>query len=77
MKQYVVQNIAKQSTVTINYFLKMLSTSSETIIFMFLGLSTVSTDHHWDTAFVGLTLLFCLVYRAVGKGYFGTYRNAA
>lgn len=45
---------------------QMLSSCSETIIFMFLGLSTVSTSHYWDTAFVGLTVLFCLVYRAIG-----------
>ena len=63
MKQYVEGNGSQKSQTTVKYFLKMLSSSSETIIFMFLGLSTVSTSHHWDTAFVGLTVLFCLVYR--------------
>ncbi|KRX97685.1 Sodium/hydrogen exchanger 3 [Trichinella pseudospiralis] len=66
MKQYVEGNISEKSQTTVQYFLKMLSSSSETVIFMFLGLSTVSTYHQWDTAFIALTIFFCLVYRTIG-----------
>uniref|UniRef100_A0A5S6Q5A0 Sodium/hydrogen exchanger n=1 Tax=Trichuris muris TaxID=70415 RepID=A0A5S6Q5A0_TRIMR len=66
MKQYVEGNISKDSQTTVQYFMRMLSSSCETVIFMFLGLSTVSTKHQWDTAFVALTIFFCLVYRTIG-----------
>merc|ERR1719209_2759000 len=45
MKNYVQQNISENSQTTIKYGMKMLASSSETIIFMFLGVSTVH-DHH-------------------------------
>jgi len=41
MKQYVEFNISKKSNATIEYVLKMLASIMETIIFMFMGLSTV------------------------------------
>ncbi|XP_041454531.1 probable Na(+)/H(+) antiporter nhx-9 isoform X2 [Lytechinus variegatus] len=67
MKPYVEQNISAKSHTTIKYFLKMLSSISETIIFIFLGTTSLNKEaHQWDTAFVLFTLLFCSVYRAVG-----------
>ncbi|XP_054748352.2 probable Na(+)/H(+) antiporter nhx-9 isoform X2 [Lytechinus pictus] len=67
MKPYVEQNISAKSHTTIKYFLKMLSSVSETIIFIFLGTTSLNKEaHQWDTAFVLFTLLFCSVYRAVG-----------
>ncbi|CDW51780.1 Na H Exchanger domain containing protein [Trichuris trichiura] len=66
MKEYVEGNISKDSQTTVQYFMRMLSSSCETVIFMFLGMSTVSTKHQWDTAFVALTIFFCLVYRTIG-----------
>jgi sodium/hydrogen exchanger-like protein 3 len=67
MKNYVEANVSHKSHTTIKYAMKMLSSSSETIIFMFLGVATVSTDHVWNTWFVVLTILFCSFYRVVGK----------
>ena len=51
---------------TIKYFLKLISTSCESIIFMFLGESLVQLNHNFNFAFVMFTLLFCTVFRAVG-----------
>ncbi len=67
MKQYIKGNISQNSQTTVKYALKMLSSSAETVIFMFLGLSTVTKTHHWDTKFIFLTVIFCLVFRALGK----------
>ncbi|KAL9989088.1 hypothetical protein ACROYT_G003597 [Oculina patagonica] len=66
MKPYVELNISRKSHTTIKYFLKMMSSSSETLIFMFLGVRVVSWPHVWNTQFVFVTLIFILVYRALG-----------
>ncbi|XP_075153023.1 na[+]/H[+] hydrogen exchanger 2 isoform X4 [Haematobia irritans] len=66
MKNYVESNISQKSHTTVKYALKMLSSSSETIIFMFLGVATVNNNHVWNTWFVLLTILFCSVFRVIG-----------
>ncbi|KAL3097758.1 hypothetical protein niasHS_000493 [Heterodera schachtii] len=68
MKQYIVGNISEQSLVTINYFMKTLSSSCEAVIFVFLGLSAVSKNHDLDFVFILVTLASCLVYRFIGVG---------
>jgi sodium/hydrogen exchanger-like protein 3 len=62
----VERNISANSQTTLKYAMKMLSGSSETIIFMFLGVATIHDDHVWNWAYVCLTILFCTVYRIIG-----------
>ena len=50
---------------TISCFLH--SSSSETLIFMFLGVRVVTENHVWHTQFVFVTLIFILIYRALGN----------
>ncbi|XP_037052311.1 sodium/hydrogen exchanger 3 isoform X11 [Bradysia coprophila] len=66
MKNYVEANISQKSHTTIKYALKMIASSSETVIFMFLGVATINSHHDWNTWFVILTILFCSVFRAIG-----------
>ncbi|XP_065724899.2 sodium/hydrogen exchanger 3 isoform X28 [Drosophila suzukii] len=66
MKNYVESNISQKSHTTVKYALKMLSSSAETIIFMFLGVATVNNMHVWNTCFVLLTITFCSVFRVIG-----------
>ncbi|XP_072013196.1 Na(+)/H(+) exchanger beta-like isoform X2 [Amphiura filiformis] len=68
MKPYVEANISQKSHTTIKYFMKMLSSISETVIFIFLGATAVSdkTLHEWNSPFVFFCLIFCFVYRFIG-----------
>ncbi|CAK5022457.1 unnamed protein product [Meloidogyne enterolobii] len=66
MKQYVKENLSIDASSSVKYFVKMLAQCSETVIFMFLGLSTASHNHHFDWAFIGITIGFCLLFRIFG-----------
>nr|CAD2157395.1 unnamed protein product [Meloidogyne enterolobii] len=68
MKQYIVGNISEQSLVTVNYFMKTLSSSCEAVIFVFLGLSAVSKNHDLDFAFIFITLFAIFVFRFISVG---------
>ncbi|XP_028156197.1 sodium/hydrogen exchanger 3 isoform X5 [Ostrinia furnacalis] len=75
MKNYVEGNISHKSHTTIKYTMKMLSSSSETIIFMFLGVATVNNNHDWNTWFVLLTIVFCSTFRIIGVYIFSAVAN--
>ncbi|XP_061573278.1 sodium/hydrogen exchanger 1 isoform X2 [Cololabis saira] len=66
MRPYVEANISHKSHTTIKYFLKMWSSVSETLIFIFLGVATVGGSHSWNWAFVTATVILCLVARVIG-----------
>uniref|UniRef100_A0A4W6DSX3 Sodium/hydrogen exchanger n=1 Tax=Lates calcarifer TaxID=8187 RepID=A0A4W6DSX3_LATCA len=66
MRPYVEANISHKSYTTIKYFLKMWSSVSETLIFIFLGVSTVAGPHAWNWTFVIVTVILCLVSRVLG-----------
>ncbi|XP_013794141.1 sodium/hydrogen exchanger 3-like [Limulus polyphemus] len=66
MKNYVEENISYKSHITLKYAMKMLASISESIIFMFLGVSTVNDEHEWNTWFVVMTIVFCSIFRSIG-----------
>ncbi|XP_010736458.1 sodium/hydrogen exchanger 1 isoform X2 [Larimichthys crocea] len=66
MRPYVEANISHKSHTTIKYFLKMWSSVSETLIFIFLGVATVDGKHAWNWTFVTVTVVLCLVARVMG-----------
>ncbi|TRY91645.1 hypothetical protein DNTS_034044 [Danionella cerebrum] len=65
-RPYVEANISHKSHTTIKYFLKMWSSVSDTLIFIFLGVSTVAGPHRWNWTFVIVTVILCLVARVLG-----------
>ncbi|KAL4234434.1 Sodium/hydrogen exchanger 1 [Mactra antiquata] len=66
LRHYMEHNVSKKTATTIKYFMKMLANISETIIFMFLGLSTIVDTLDWNLAFIFFALFFCLIFRALG-----------
>lgn len=67
MKQYIKGNITHTALNSVKYFIKTFAQCSETVVFMFLGLSAMSSNHVWDTMFVCLTIASCLIFRSLGK----------
>ncbi|XDV39615.1 hypothetical protein PO909_008826 [Leuciscus waleckii] len=65
-RPYVEANISHKSHTTIKYFLKMWSSVSDTLIFIFLGVSTVAGKHHWNWTFVIMSVILSLVARVLG-----------
>ncbi|XP_006027051.1 sodium/hydrogen exchanger 2-like [Alligator sinensis] len=66
MKRYVEANISLKSHTTVKYFMKMWSSVSDTLIFIFLGVSTIGDNHEWNWAYICFTIVFCLLWRALG-----------
>uniref|UniRef100_A0A8C6V499 Sodium/hydrogen exchanger n=1 Tax=Neogobius melanostomus TaxID=47308 RepID=A0A8C6V499_9GOBI len=65
--KYVEANISQKSRTTVKYTMKTLASIAETIIFIFLGISVVDKSKWaWDTGLVSCTLVFILVFRAIG-----------
>ncbi|XP_036453511.1 sodium/hydrogen exchanger 2 [Colossoma macropomum] len=66
MKYYVEENVSQRSCTTIRHVIKMLGTVSETLIFFFLGVVTITTDHEWNWGYILFTLLFAQIWRGLG-----------
>uniref|UniRef100_A0A673A173 Sodium/hydrogen exchanger n=1 Tax=Sphaeramia orbicularis TaxID=375764 RepID=A0A673A173_9TELE len=66
MKYYVEENVSQRSCTTIRHVVKVLATISETLIFFFLGVITITTEHEWNWAYILFTLLFAFIWRGLG-----------
>ncbi|XP_044028809.1 sodium/hydrogen exchanger 3-like isoform X2 [Siniperca chuatsi] len=66
-QKYINANMDEKSVLTVRYVMKVLANGSETIIFVFLGISAIDTTIWvWNTGFILLTLFFIFVYRFIG-----------
>ena len=66
MRHYVEANVSQRSCTTIRHVIKMLASISETLIFFFLGVVTITTDHEWNWGYILATLLFAFIWRGLG-----------
>ena len=64
--EYAKYNISRKSETTYKHVIKIISSVSETIIFLFLGLTLVTINHTWDTSFIVFSTFFIILYRFVG-----------
>ncbi|KAB5517893.1 hypothetical protein PHYPO_G00172690 [Pangasianodon hypophthalmus] len=66
-QKYVNANMDEKSVTTVRYAMKVFAIGSETMIFVFLGVTAIdNVIWVWNTGFILLTLLFALVYRFIG-----------
>uniref|UniRef100_A0A3Q3WSB3 Sodium/hydrogen exchanger n=1 Tax=Mola mola TaxID=94237 RepID=A0A3Q3WSB3_MOLML len=66
-QKYINANMDESSVNTVRYVMKVLANGSETIVFVFLGISAIDKAIWvWNTGFILLTLLFIFVYRIIG-----------
>ncbi|KAK2830656.1 hypothetical protein Q5P01_018587 [Channa striata] len=66
-QKYINANMDPNSVNTVRYAMKVFANGSETIIFVFLGISAIDrTIWVWNTGFILLTLFFILIYRIIG-----------
>uniref|UniRef100_A0A8C4QMI6 Sodium/hydrogen exchanger n=1 Tax=Eptatretus burgeri TaxID=7764 RepID=A0A8C4QMI6_EPTBU len=66
MRSYVDLNLEWRSRTTLQRTLRALSSTSETLIFLLLGMATLDGPHDWSWPFVMSTLILCLIWRATG-----------
>ncbi|XP_059483031.1 sodium/hydrogen exchanger 4-like [Neocloeon triangulifer] len=72
---YAFQNISFTSYNSIIHLIKMLSSTSDAIILMFLGMAMVDYSHVWHTSFILWTLLLCFVCRFFGVYILAMFHN--
>uniref|UniRef100_A0A8C1SYS5 Sodium/hydrogen exchanger n=1 Tax=Cyprinus carpio TaxID=7962 RepID=A0A8C1SYS5_CYPCA len=66
-QKYVNANMDEKSVTTVRHAMKVLANGSETMIFVFLGITAIDTEIWvWNTGFILLTLLFVFIYRIIG-----------
>ncbi|XP_035649458.1 sodium/hydrogen exchanger 3 [Oncorhynchus keta] len=66
-QKYINANMDERSVTTVRSTMKVFANGSETIIFVFLGISAIDPSIWvWNTAFILLTLLFIFVFRFIG-----------
>ncbi|XP_038581699.1 sodium/hydrogen exchanger 3-like isoform X2 [Micropterus salmoides] len=66
-QKYINANMDENSVNTVRYVMKVFANGSETIIFVFLGISAIDTTIWvWNTGFILLTLFFIFIYRFIG-----------
>ncbi|XP_067281953.1 sodium/hydrogen exchanger 3.1 [Pseudorasbora parva] len=66
-QKYVNANMDEKSVTTVRHAMKVLANGSETMIFLFLGITAIDTDIWvWNTGFILLTLLFIFIFRIIG-----------
>ncbi|PVD20438.1 hypothetical protein C0Q70_18593 [Pomacea canaliculata] len=66
MRHYAEANMSEKSITAVKYTMKMMANVSETVMFMFLGLSTVVDTLEWQWDFIFFSIIFCIIYRVIG-----------
>lgn len=77
VKRYGFQNISKKSYTTVKYSIKTLASTSDCIIFLFLGVELIEESHNFHWGFIIATILLCLLFRFISTFLFAFLVNLA
>lgn len=73
---YAFKNISEKAQITVHYFVSMLSSTMDCIIFLYLGMALLDLRtperNFWYLGFIVWTLVLCLLVRFLGV-YILTY----
>ena len=81
---YAFKNISDKAHITIHYFISMLSSTMDCIIFLYLGMAVLDlgfnpNDYFWYPGFIIWTLVLCLLVRFLGvyllTGFSNSFRS--
>ena len=75
VKRYGFQNISKKSYTTVKYSIKTLASTSDCIIFLFLGLELIQQHHNFHVGFIIATIILCLIFRFISTYLFAFIVN--
>ena len=69
-KRYAFPNMGAKSYTTVKYGIKTLASLADCIIFLFLGVVTITHNKQWHTGFIIWTLVLCFIvrYTYISKG---------
>lgn len=73
--QYAFHNINSKSRTSTKFIIKVISTSAELVIFIFLGISVARTRHQWNVGFILWSLFACIVSRVIVTFLFSFFVN--
>ena len=82
---YAFKNISDKAQTTVHYFVSMLSSTMDCIIFLYLGVALLDLgfhpeDYFWYPGFIIWTLVLCLLVRFIGiyllTGLSNSFRSA-
>lgn len=75
-QKYINANMDEKSVLTVKYAMKVFANGSETMIFVFLGISAIDQAIWvWNTGFILLTLLFVVLFRVIGVFFLTWIQN--
>jgi len=66
IKRYAMVNVSRNSHITVQSATRTLASVSDSVIFIFLGMTVVSEAHNLHWVFIISVIIFCTLYRFIG-----------
>ena len=63
IKRYAMVNVSRNSHITVQSATRTLASVSDSVIFIFLGMTVVSEAHNFHWVFIISVIIFCTLYR--------------